>query len=507
MPSPTSDSYVVASGVPVYAGRYAAGRLAGGVLLDDSIPSGTLGVNVSQLTGSITWNDSIPAGTLTAPVPIPSGTVSSINVNTRSAIDPRYDSNQNAAYPAIPIWDVTNGTQWAHVTDYCGSVFATGLGSNGSLLQYAAAGHSAGGPCIWLRFDVASGLWSLIGKALQTDSLKDYFNPPVQDAQGNYLFSNNPPATRFDNTWGDYIGASSDWQTDWAQPGFNPPEGSHTRGSFAYRPPNKAGNIAGQVLHSWQPTGKQGGTPSSQQPQGIRGSHYFDLDTGQWYRTANLRPSSSSLELNYYEPLDVAMGVVQEFSHYANFVDLLDCQTMTWRRVTVSDPSAPYVLYDSTQFICGGLFVVASHTQANNPVLPTQFWALKISDIVAGNTLTWTQLIVTATSWPVALVPNTAGNVNGQQIRWVQNPLDENFYATNKGSSGQVLWKMTPPVGTDAAKLSGTWSITTQTLTGQSIGLSGFDYSRLQFVPAISAFVWTTDAVACPVQAIRPVGV
>ena len=127
----------------------------------------------------------------------------------------------------------------------------------------------------------------------------------------------------------------------------------------------------------------QGGSTTTQNPQGLRGSHYFDLDTGLWYRTTNLRPNSSSLELNYYSTLDIALGAVQEASHFGSYVDVLECSNMTWRRVTVSDPAPPYIFYDSTQFICGGLFVVALHSQANTPAIPTQFWALKISDIAA----------------------------------------------------------------------------------------------------------------------------
>lgn len=65
MPFPVADSYSVASGVPVYAGRYSGGRISGALTLGDALAAGSLGVNAAALTGALTLGDATPAGALT----------------------------------------------------------------------------------------------------------------------------------------------------------------------------------------------------------------------------------------------------------------------------------------------------------------------------------------------------------------------------------------------------------------------------------------------------------
>ena len=65
MPSPTADYYSVASGQPVNAGRFAGGRLAGAVTLDDAVATGAFGVNFSALSGAVALDDAVAAGAFT----------------------------------------------------------------------------------------------------------------------------------------------------------------------------------------------------------------------------------------------------------------------------------------------------------------------------------------------------------------------------------------------------------------------------------------------------------
>ena len=65
MPSPTADFYSVASGQPVNAGRFAGGRLAGAVTLDDAVAAGAFGVNFSALSGTVALDDAVAAGVFT----------------------------------------------------------------------------------------------------------------------------------------------------------------------------------------------------------------------------------------------------------------------------------------------------------------------------------------------------------------------------------------------------------------------------------------------------------
>lgn len=456
---------------------------------------GTLGADEERVEfyGPMACSTSYIGPMATLPT-ISAGSTQTISGNTRQSLDPEGNATQNCNFGGANLMPASvtgrapwifpvNATGWANSTAYCGSLFCKDFGPYGSLMQYGGAGHSVGGPLIWMRYDIASATWSLVGKALPTDSLQ------------NYVAGSNPPATRFDHTWGDWIGSSSDWPAGWAQPGFNPPEGCHSRASYVYRPANKAGNTSGQIITTWCPSGAQTGA-------NIRGSHVYDIDTGLWTRTTNLRPGSSPNESKYYEPADLVISAVTEASHFATFVDVLDCATMTWTRKTVAGPGQPYLQYDSTQFICGGLFVVAITSHTTGATEPIELWSMPISSIVSGAGMAWTKLTLTASSWPVAAVPG-AGVTTAQMVGWEQYS-DGNFYATNRGASPNTLWKLTPPAGDDAAKVSGTWAITTQTLTGEAIASAGSDYSRLRYVPALNAFAWTGESMSGPVQAIRP---
>ncbi|MBK9234545.1 MAG: hypothetical protein IPO19_00135 [Rhodoferax sp.] len=433
----------------------------------------------------------------TGPVAAP-GAIRNISSNTRADIDPGKDLLSNINHPALPPWDFTHGTQWQHTTDFCGAAFGAALGAQGTYLMYGAAGHSAGGPCTWMGYDVAESKWKLVGpKPLQTDSLMT-FVPGV-----------TPSPTKFDHVWGDYIGASKDWPAGWARPGFNPPEGSHTRNSFVYRPPHRARNAKGQIIHAWQPTGGRSGTQygAGVSPV-ILGSHFYDLDTNLWHRTTNTRISYGSLGITYHEASDSVFGHLCEGSAYGNYVDWLNCATMVWTRVRISDAAAPYIPYDSICFTVGGLYVIAVYDHADNPAVPMHLWALSIADIMAGSSnLRWTHMALSAAEWPMNTGPNPEGKVNMQNTGWALCPANGCFYALSHTTNSNRLYKLTPPEGGDASVLAGTWTLSTEAFVGGNALWSSTDYSRLQWAPALNAFVWTGEDISGPVQAIRPSGV
>lgn len=438
---------------------------------------------MSTTTGLITVTTTAPVGQGIAP-----GTIQSlVSTNHRQNLDPALSPFHNMNYPGDPPWKIiVNQAGWTHLTDYCGSLFCKDYGAQGSIMQYGAAGHSAGGPCIWVRYDVATKTWSLVGKALPTNSLLGYTS------------GSNPPPTKFNHVWGDWIGDSPDWPAGQAQPGFNPPEGCHTRAGFAYRPASKAGNAQGEIITTWCPSGQNAGGPQ-------QGSFIFDLDTGLWSRTATLKPTAHPMEASYHEASDMIFSVVWEFSHWADFIDVLDCSTMAWTRKYFTAGTHPYVLFDSTQFILGDLFVVALIELGSNAPEPIQFWACQVSAIISGVGLTWVKLNVSAPAWPVVQFYGSGAQpaVNARTNAWTPYP-DGCLYCTNRGAEGHTLWKLTPPAGDTAAKLAGTWAISSQTLTGDAMRVSTTDYSRLQFSPDLGAFLYTGENTTDPVQIIKP---
>jgi len=202
------------------------------------------------------------------------------------------------------------------------------------------------------------------------------------------------------------------------------------------------------------------------------------------------------------------MGVVMEGSHWADAVHVLDCPTMTWRIVNVNPyPVAPntfYALYDSVQFICGGLFVVVNCSQTAGANPPVEFWAMPISQILAGTGMHWTKLNVTASSWPYVTCTDYNPALSlVSRVPWVQYS-DGNFYAHARAYAPHTLWKLAPPAGNDVTRLTDVWTITTQTMIGDPIAAANFDYSRTQYCAALDAFLWTGEGPTGVIQVIKP---
>ena len=111
MPYPVADSYSVASGVPVYAGRFAGGTLYGAVALGDLQAAGAFGLNSSALTGGVALGDSAPAGSFVGRL-IPAwvsaaavgtwGTIPATNL--LSDLNPANNASINPNFPSPPEW-------------------------------------------------------------------------------------------------------------------------------------------------------------------------------------------------------------------------------------------------------------------------------------------------------------------------------------------------------------------------------------------------------------------
>jgi len=424
------------------------------------------------------------------------GAIANISNNLRSDIDPRYDPLANPNYPSTAPWE-TGGVEWIHVTDFCGALLSEDIGAHGTYMQYGGSGHSAIGANFWFGFDLSDQVWKRVGKRpLPSDAFNAAINP--------FNLSLNYPAAQLDATWGEWQGDWTGWPNGFAQPGYNPPEGSHTRNSFVVRPAVKAGNAGGQLLCCWQPTGKQSGTE-------LRGGFIWNADTSLFSRQTTLRPSAGSTVggVQYFVDLDAVVGLNMESSATATYVDVLDCVTMAWSRRTTTN--APMLYYDSTSFAhpVGNLLIVANNKlTAQTP--PIEFWAIDASNIKSGAASAWSQLTISASSYPID------GTNICATVAWARCPLNGCYYAVNRVHGSTMLWKLTPPAGnTIESQLSGTWVITTEALSGVSLdgrrasGVAGtsFDYNRLQWSNYAKCFIWTPDYVGGNVQAIRPQGI
>lgn len=419
----------------------------------------------------------------TAPWAPASGEIKNISLNTRDSIDPKNDPLANPSYPGTPPWEA-GGYAWNTMTAFCGAVLATDIGLRGTYMQYGGAGHSAVNANHWIGFDLVTQLWARVGKRpLPSNSLS--------------LGVSGYPAAQFNQTWGEWQGNYSGWPSGFAQSGYNPPEGSHTRNSFIYRPAEKAGNDGGEIVIAWQPTGMQSGT-------GIKGGHVWDADTELFSRHANERPAHGSDcgGMVYFEDLDTMIGLNMVSSAPPVSVDVFDCATKTWtRRTTTNVPSVAH--FDSTSFEHAGYYILCDHeTSVLTP--PMRFYAISAAALISGSGMAWSnQLTVTATTtWP------TVASGLSSTVAWALCPENGKFYAVNRAHGSTKMWRLTPP----SNPITGTWvvdelTMTVGTLEGRTQGGSSsnsFDYSRLIWSTYARAFIWTGDYVLGAVQALRP---
>lgn len=430
-----------------------------------------------SMTGSVSVSGDVEF------VSVPSGAITSISLNTRADINPRSDADLNPDAPAAAPWEASTGWGASALSAFCGAVFAADMGASGKMMTYGAPGHSTNLEfCAWVAFDVASRSWEIIGE------------PPPTEVFSTYEVDVTPPPTRFDHTWGEWNGGSTDWPEAFRRSGYNPPAGSHTRNSFAYIPGADAGNTAGEIVIAWQPTGNNSGT-------GIAGSFIYDCDTGLFRRTATVRPAHGSAVAGvaYHAAQGVVIGYNEVSSATTANLDYLDLSTEEWTRRNAS--SAVAIAIDSTHFLCGDLYVYCRNSADATPMT---FRAAPVSTVKAGGTWSWASLTVSATSWPT----KSGSTVTTQ---WARCPVNGAWYAVNRTSGSSALWKLTKPAGVEdsdtAGLLAGTWNVTSETLTGDGIEGAEYDYSRLQWCAALTAFLWFGDLHTSAVQAIRPVGV
>lgn len=407
-------------------------------------------------------------------VPSP-GVAASISANTLSAINPANDALANPNYPTAAPWDRSAG--WSHCLDYGGVCFANDLGSLGTIVFYAGAGHSATNPTMWAGFDLATRQWKRIGKrSLPNDDM--------------YLGLSGYPGV-LDSTWGDYDGSASAWGA-FAHPGYNPPAGSHNYAGIAYRPAAKSGNSKGQLLYPLNASGATAGNTA-------RGSWVWDGDTELFTRSANLRPGSGGGATVggtvYFEGLDSAFALNTAGSLWLMYLDWFDWSTKTWTRRNSTD-SDKYANLSGVAFghEAANLYIVCVIDAGN-----LRFFAAPVDKVVSGVSWSWTELTVTG--------DKTIG------VRsWCWHSHNGCWYGVNGVVGSSTLYKLTAPSNSQAAALSDTWTITSQTFSGETLyckNANGTDanvdnFRYLTYAPKARCLLWLSPYVGGAVQAIRP---
>lgn len=403
--------------------------------------------------------------------------VATVSQNTLAAIDPKNDPLANPNYPGTPPWE--RSAAWIHCLDFGSVIMCDDIGTHGTIMFYSAAGHSACNPTMWAGYDIAKRTWSRIGKRpLPTDDM--------------YLGLDSYPGL-LDPIWGDYIGAAEGWGA-FAQPGYNPPAGSHAYGGLTYRPAAKAGNAGGQILYPLNATGGTAGNAS-------RGSWIWDADTELFERSANLRPVSGGATVGgteYFESIDSAFALNTAGSTWLMTLDWFDWSSKTWTR-----RNSQTTLYNvglsglSLAHQSASLYIICD---VNGGAI--KLFAAPVDKVAAGTVWAWSELTVVNSSGDA--IPTVA---------WVWHDTQQCYYGAGyQPSQGHYLYKLAPPGVTQAECLSGTWTITRQTIAGEAlVFLDGNGTSTsinnlgfLTYSKKLDCLFWMSNYVGGPVQALQP---
>lgn len=404
------------------------------------------------------------------------GEIKSISLNTLADIDPKNDPLANPNYPAAAPWEAS--AAWIHCLDYGSAVMADDIGPLGTLMFYAGAGHSACNPTMWCGFDLSDRTWKRVGKrSLPNDAM----------ASG---LSGYPGV--LDSTWGDYDGSASAWGA-FAQPGYNPPAGSHAYAGYAYRPAVKAGNAGGEVLWPMNPTGANSGTTA-------RGAWVWDADTGLFTRSANLRSAAGGSTVGgsqYFDAQDAAFALNVVGSLYLDHLDWFDWPTKTWTRRSSQNAT----LYANLTGVALAHQVANLYIVCVDDAGTLKFYAAPIDKVIAGTPWSWTQLTVSVDA-----------GITNPTTSWCWHPLHGCWYAVDAEPNSHYLYKLTAPSNVQAAALAGTWTISREVLAGEGLycknangaNASIEDFRFLNYSIKTHCLLWISPYVAGVVQAIRP---
>lgn len=489
MAFPTADTYTAASGAAIYAGR----------TLSVAAPPSWLPAAgaVSQISyASSAHPQSLPA------------TLQSIDP-AKQSFNPTGNSNRGP-------WSGHEGSPagyyyWESYQAYCGAVLCNTPG--GWVYAQFGAGHSAINVPSVSAFRRSTRAWSWLCV------------PPPSDGLSRLVGQSSPftgadvaaqyPAEQFDTTWGEWQGGWAGWPAGYAQPGKIFPEPSHSRNGLVWAPGEHVGNTNGAIVLLTAPWGRHAAGV-------IKSSHYFDLDANAFVRTANQREGNGSRAgAGCWVGGSVNRVIAWTGANQGSvaYFDVWHPGTKLWSR------PQPALSHPADGDSCGmgfhapsGLLLMFRAADSAGGLFPgvsgkttLQISAVDAASIVAGTATTPVTLTVNAASWPI----KAAGNL--ETVNFEFCPVDGCFYATNGIQGSTTLWKLSPPAGatTQAAHLSGTWTITTVAITSGAIDNGGasaiYVYNRLRWSTQDGCFIYFGDAGSAnngaPVIAIRPAGV
>jgi hypothetical protein len=345
------------------------------------------------------------------------------------------------------------------------------------------------------------------------------------------------PAGYADTSWGEWLGSYTGNAAQYRQPGKIFPFSVHSYYGCFTVPGSAHGNVNGALIICSAGTGN-GEATGSNPANSINACHHFDLDTRVYERAANKRTgawSAASGGTCYHPGVNRGFACTSGPTAAISGIDVYEPSTRTWSTSTITNLGANQVVatadagglapWYSPAFPQGLLlkFVPqnASGVPTRNSATSVQIWA--ISAVAAlSNGGTFTRLNVNATSWPEILAADSGDMVGPTcaAIGWAFVPPLARHFAVNGQHGSNTLWKLSPPASasTLADLLTGTWTVTTETLTGPGLeskratfdgetGTGGrFVYNRLAYNAAKNCLMYMPEGINQRVSVLTPAG-
>lgn len=414
-------------------------------------------------------------------------------------------------------WSGTTGKGMNTITDWCGGAW------DETNRRFMSMGGGHVDMCVTApyAFDAKTSSWRWLDTPLPTDGfdlLSDRALAPLRSNIAAYYSSQ-----QFDTTEGEWIGDWSGWPAGHGRPGIRQPEVHHMQYGLVWVPGYAWGNTNGALMNLSPAGGRSaGGTFVTR--------YYFDLDDTLWKHTANFRTDLSTYcggAVWFGGTVNRVFALTSTSSTLRQVMDVFNPATKTWKASrAAADVNVHYGDGGLGAHLASGLLLkfnslTAGGVETYAGSVGVRVLAVPAAQVVAGEydnkqggtaSYTWQRLTVNAVSWPTSYVNNQV-----EAIGWCYCPRNGKFYATDGRNNTATLWVLNPPAGavTQNDYLTGTWTVTTETITPGIPNLDGggnptgspYPYNRLVWDDTAGCLLWFATWIESRPIAILPRGI
>jgi hypothetical protein len=424
---------------------------------------------------------------------------------TIEEISPNYMS-WNPSPGTSGIWGSPGGIHYMNsIMAYCGVQFDQ---DEEKLIDYGSghAAYSVGAP---YSYDLKTHSYSWDHIPVPEDQA---YTCAINFAQADVAaIATYYPSGPYDTAYAEVIGESTAISALYRQPGKRFPLVGHTAFSLVLVPAYASATKRGTLLPLTRPAGRCNSTD-------MTSHHKYLRDQAEWRRTHNTMPTNVANgggACFFGGTVGKVFSWARSSSGAQAIIDVYDPILDRYTPRTAGGSVFPITMDlggGVIPHLDTGLFIVVVPTNSSDVITyvnatKQRFFAAPAATVAAGSTFVWTELTVSASSWPVTVDTAPYARANG----WTYADRDGVCYAINGLHGSTTLWKLHKPTSGDP--LTGTWTIDTETFTGTT--LQNYDqignvsnvtqiYNRLFYMKKAGCLAYRNTWIESRIQAITP---